>query len=135
MLALVGSIACDADHGASGHPAMEPSHQTVAASGPGLIQIAPEGPFFERLTVAIVTPQAVAEPALKVTGSVVARLGVGTGPADGRWDFSDPQVATLYADWVRNLAAEPFAMRQAEKTRELAEARVAAQTKVVARLQ
>jgi hypothetical protein len=99
------------------------------------IAIAPGSPFLDRLSVVPVREEEISAPRLTVTGSVVARLPTDASSAEGRWDFSDAQVATAYADWLHARTEEPFAERQLEKTRELAKARVAAQAKLVDRLQ
>lgn len=106
----------------------------VRVTGPGMIAVAPGGALETKLAVGAVQAQRVTLPRLTVTGSVAARLGVGTEALEARWDFSQPELAASWADWLRARNEEPFAQRQLEKTRQLAAARVSAQTKLVERL-
>jgi hypothetical protein len=106
----------------------------VRLVGPSLIEVAPESPLAAKLDAGPVASETIATPLLTVTGSVVARLGAGKDSQEGRWDFSQPELAASYADWLRARADEPFTAQQLEKTRQLVAARVSAQTKAVERL-
>jgi RND family efflux transporter MFP subunit len=118
-------------------PSLEPtaaSEDTVKVAGPQLIAVQPDSPLANKLDVRTLASEHITTPLLTVSGSVVARLGPGKDAADGRWDFSHLELATMYADWLRARTEEPYAQQQLAKTRELAAARIAAQTKVVDRL-
>jgi RND family efflux transporter MFP subunit len=115
-------------------PNPEAYEELVKLAGPQLIAVQPGSPLASKLDVRPVTAQHISAPLLTVTGSVVARLASGRDSADGRWDFSHLELATMYADWLRARAEEPYAEQQLAKTRELAAARIAAQGKVVDRL-
>jgi RND family efflux transporter MFP subunit len=119
---------------ATPEPAVEPAEEAVKVAGPQLIAVQPNSPLANKLDVRTVTAEHISTPLLTVTGSVVARLAPGKDSPDARWDFSHLELATAYADWLRARAEEPYAEQQLAKTRELAAARIAAQTKVVERL-
>jgi membrane fusion protein, heavy metal efflux system len=106
----------------------------VKVLGPGLISVAPGSPLESKLAVGAVKAETVTLPRLTVTGSVAARLSAGADDPEARWDFSQPDLASAWADWLRARTDEPFAQQQLEKTRQLAAARVVAQTKLVDRL-
>jgi membrane fusion protein, heavy metal efflux system len=110
------------------------SGDVVRVAGPDLIAVQPDTPLASKLDVRTVATERIAAPLLSVTGSVVARLSPGTDNADARWDFSQLELATTYADWLRARAEEPYTQQQLAKTRELVAARVAAQTELVDRL-
>ena len=117
-----------------GRARTETGAASVEVAGPRLISVAPGSPLESKLAVGAVRAEAVTSPRLTVTGSVAARLTAGADDPDARWDFSQPELASAWADWLRAQTDEPFAQRQLEKTRELAAARVSAQTKLVDRL-
>ena len=72
---------------------------------------------------------------LKVTGSIVARLPLGDGQAEGRWDFNVAELATAYADWLKARADVPFSRQQLTSIRQLSKAKIDAGTEVVDRLE
>src|SRR5262249_52374262 len=108
--------------------------QTVKVAGPSLIALQPDTPLANKLDVRTVAAERITSPLLTVTGSIVARLAPGKDSAEARWDFSQLELATTYADWLRARAEEPYAAEQLTKTKELAAARVSAQTQLVERL-
>lgn len=108
--------------------------EAVDVAGPGLIAVRTDSPLAAKLDVRTVDPERITAPLLTVTGSIVARLAPGKDTAEARWDFSQVDLATTYADWLRARAEEPYAEQQLAKTRQLAAARISAQTKVVDRL-
>jgi len=108
--------------------------EAVRVAGPQLIAVQPDSPLANKLDLRRVAAERTAAPLLTVTGSIVARLAPGQGSADARWDFSQLELATTYADWLRARAEEPYAEQQLSKTRQLVAARISAQTQVVERL-
>ena len=113
--------------------------QAVKQVGPGLVQVTPDTPLEKKLVVVLVANQLVSVPIVKVTGAIVARLPAGNDPAkdptEGRWDFNSSDLAGAYADWLKARADVPFNEKELATIRELTEARVTAQTKVVNRLE
>jgi len=108
--------------------------EMVRVAGPHLVAVQPGTPLASKLDVRTLAAERISSPLLTVTGSIVARLAPGTGNAEARWDFSQLDLATTYADWLRARAEEPYAEQQLAKTRQLVAARSAAQTQLVDRL-
>jgi membrane fusion protein, heavy metal efflux system len=117
--------------------ATEPSASAdaVRLDESGLLRIAPDTPLGKKLEIAEVTREKISAPLLTVAGSVVARLRPGPGPAEDRWQFSTPELLGAYTDWRKSNADVTFAEKQLTDIRELNEARVSAQEKVVERLE
>jgi len=113
---------------------VESATRPVEVAGPGLISVEPRSSLEGKLALGAVKAETVTLPRLTVTGSVAARLSAGADDPEARWDFSQPDLASAWADWLRARTEEPFAQQQLEKTRQLAAARVSAQTKLVDRL-
>jgi hypothetical protein len=111
-----------------------PHAESVQFVGPGLVRILPDSPLGKKLEVAQVSSVKMSTPLLTVTGSVVARLRPGTGPAEDRWQFSSPELLSAYTDWRKSNADVDFTESQLAKTRKLASTRVTRQTEVVDRL-
>src|SRR5262249_53572094 len=111
-----------------------PHVDVVRFVGPRLIAVTPDCPLDKKLGIAAVSKQKTPAPVLSVTGSIVARLPVGSGPAEDRWQFSNPDLLSAYTDWQKSRAGVDFAEKQLVKIRELDTARITAQTKVVERL-
>jgi membrane fusion protein, heavy metal efflux system len=114
----------------------EPTRNTdvVQLVGPRLIAVTPDSPLDKKLVIAGASKQKTPAPVLSVTGSIVARLPAGNGPAEDRWQFSSPDLLSAYTDWQKSRVDVEFAEKQLAKIRELNTARIAAQTKVVERL-
>ena len=114
----------------------EPTRSTdiVQLVGPGLIAVLPDSALDKKLVIAAASTQKTPAPVLSVTGSVVARLPAGSGPAEDRWQFSSPDLLSAYTDWQKSRTDVDFAEKQLVKIRELNAARITAQTKVVERL-
>jgi membrane fusion protein, heavy metal efflux system len=110
------------------------SANVVQLVGPRLIAVTPGSSLDKKLVIAGASKQKTPAPLLSVTGSVVARLPAGRGPAEDRWQFSSPDLLSVYTDWQKSRADVEFAEKQLAKIRELNAARIAAQTKVVERL-
>ena len=108
--------------------------EMVRVAGPHLIAVQPGTPLASKLEVRTLVAEPISTPLLTVTGSIVARLAPGKDSAEARWDFSQLELATTYADWLRARAEEPYAAQQLAKTQQLVAARVSAQTELVDRL-
>jgi hypothetical protein len=117
-------------------PKPEPTRnaEVVRLTGPRLIAVTPDCPLDKKLEIAAASKQKTPAPVLSVTGSIVARLPAGSGPAEDRWQFSGPDLLSAYTDWQKSRVDIDFAEKQLAKIRELNAARIAAQTKVVERL-
>jgi hypothetical protein len=109
--------------------------QAVKLLGPHLLSIQAGTPLENKLAIAQVAREMTSAPLLKVTGSIVARLPLGNGQTEGRWDFNVPELATAYADWLKARADVPFNEKQLASIRQLTKAKVDAQSEVVARLE
>ncbi|MBX3025129.1 efflux RND transporter periplasmic adaptor subunit [bacterium] len=123
-------------------PGVDDAAMSAAADGSGEVRVvaprriavAPGSPLADKLEIRTVAAERLAAPRLTVSGSIVARLGGGADNREARWDFSQPELAAAYADWLRARTEEPYAAAQLAKTRQLVAARVSAQTAVVTRL-
>jgi len=115
-------------------PAPDAGTEVVRVAGPRLIGVRPGSSLAAKLDVRRVAAERTTAPLLNVTGSIVARLAPGKDNPEARWDFSQLEIATTYADWLRARAEEPYATQQLAKMRQLTAARIAAQTEVVDRL-
>ena len=117
-------------------PAATPAQDAIAVhlSGPRLITVQAGSLLEKKLTVVTVSKERIVTPVLTVTGAVVARLRAGKEPTEDRWQFSNPELLTTAADWQKAQTEVDFAEKQLRKTRELAAAQLAAQTKAVERL-
>jgi hypothetical protein len=127
--------------------------EIVKLAGQHRLTIVPGTPLEQKLKIADVNRQSTSAPLLKVTGSVVARLApsadgkgdtpifaetkTGTVPAkvEGRWDFSAPELASAYADWLKARNDVPFNEAQRVNIFKLAEANLAAKKEVADRLE
>jgi len=133
LLVLVPSFV----HGmATPAPKAEPTRNAdvVQLVSPRLIAVTPGSALDKKLVIARVSKQQTPAPLLSVTGSIVARLPAGSGPAEDRWQFSNPDLLSVYTDWQKSRAEVGFAEKQLAKIRELNAARLSAQTQVVERL-
>jgi membrane fusion protein, heavy metal efflux system len=117
-------------------PKADPSQNSAVVQlvGPRLIAVQSGSLLEKKLAILPASREQIATPALTVTGSVVARLRAGGEPAEDRWQFSSPELLTMYADWQKARTEVDFAEKQLRKTRELTAAQLTAQTKVVERL-
>lgn len=98
--------------------------EPVALAGGGLVTVASDSPLRKRLQFERVQRQEVDYPLLNATGFVLARLAHGSGPANLRWDFAIPEVASTYAEWLHASADLGSLEIQLAKTRELVRIRV-----------
>lgn len=115
-------------------PAEEPKTEVVKVVGPGLLAVNLDSPLGKKSEIATVHREKISAPILNVTGTVAACLRPGPGDAEDRWQFNGPEVLSAFTDWQKSRADVVFAEKQLAKIRELNDARVTAQTKVVDRL-
>jgi cobalt-zinc-cadmium efflux system membrane fusion protein len=100
----------------------------------GDILIPAGSPLENKVEIALIEPEEVSFPLLRVTGSIVARLMDGAKTEEERWQFSTEELSNTYAEWLKSQTEIDNAQKQQEKVRELAESSVAYRTAVVARL-
>jgi hypothetical protein len=81
----------------------------VRLVGPRLIAVMPDSPLDKKLEIAGASKQKTPAPVLSVTGSIVARLPAGSGPAEDRWQFNSPDLLSAYTDWQKARADVTFA--------------------------
>src|SRR5262249_50802597 len=77
----------------------------------------------------------VTTPVVSVTGTVLASLLPGKDDTKDTWQFATPELLTAFADWQRAVADITFQEGQLKLIKTLNEKRIAAQQKVVARLE
>jgi hypothetical protein len=131
---------------------VESAAAAARTAGPGLVKVDPGTPLGRELQVVTVRPTRLTAPVLTVTGTVAASLRPGSGPkaspelmaaagapaAVGRgsdyWQFNAPEVLSAYTDWQKATADIAFARTQLAAVRDLADARLDAQQKLVNRM-
>src|SRR5262245_55619489 len=77
--------------------------------GTQTIFVQPDPRLAKKLVLVDVQSEKLTTPIVRVSGSVVARLGPGVKNTETGWDFSLPEMATSYADWLKARADAPFA--------------------------
>lgn len=120
-----------------GHDTQTPSvpqNPAVSVLDDGAIRVEPGTPLAEKLAPVVVNAERIQSPLLSVTGAVMARLRVGSGAQDERWEFSSVELSGIYADWQKAGTEMEFTAKQLSKTRELTAAQLNSQRKVVDRL-
>jgi len=110
------------------------SEETVRLVGPKCICVDPDCPLCRKLHVTAVEPIQIATPTLTVTGVVVASLRPGSGKGTDHWQFNSPELLTTFTDWQKATADITFTETQLAQTKQLADARVGAQQKLVDRM-
>jgi membrane fusion protein, heavy metal efflux system len=113
---------------------VQPPTEVVKVIDQGAIRITPGTPLAKKLAIVAVRNVEISVPVLSVTGSIVARLRPGSGPPEDRWQFNTSDVLSAYTDWRKSASDIEFNTKELQKVRELDEATVAAQKKVVDRL-
>jgi membrane fusion protein, heavy metal efflux system len=109
-------------------------NETVRLAGPKCISVDPGCPLCRKLHVAAVESVALTSPTLTVTGVVAASLRPGQGKSSDYWQFNSPELLTTFTDWQKATADIAFTETQLAQTRQLADARVNAQQKLVDRM-
>ena len=109
-------------------PAVKPGEDrprvapVVRVEPDGLVRISTDSPLQQHLSRERLETQLVRFPALTVSGSILARIQPGTEPIEDRWQFSNADLATSYADWLRTKGEVEFARSQLTKTQQLSRA-------------
>lgn len=98
--------------------------ETISIEIAGIVAVTADTPLEKKLKILTVDSETLSVPALSVAGSVVARLGMGAGEAESRWDFATPEIASAYGDWIKARADVKFTTEQSLKVKKLAEERV-----------
>lgn len=107
----------------------------VRVSGPGVITLKSDSPMRSQLTFDKVETTKVEFPIFSVTGSILARIHPGTGPAEERWQFATSDLSSTYADWIRTKNDLEFAERIETKAKQLSEAEIDFRKSVFNRLE
>ena len=81
------------------------------------------------------SPSPVAPPAKEAAGPAGHPQKPVGSPAEGRWDFNTPDLASAYADWLKARADVPFYEKQLEDIRKLADETLKAKKEVRDRLE
>lgn len=124
----------DGDHGEAVEvPRPEPVAEVV---GPNLIRVRSGGPLDAKMRIFEATPREISDPLMTVAGQVTASLRPGqAGSGEDFWQFDSPETLSTYNDWQKARIDIVFSETQLRQARELADARVKAQTEIVARLE
>jgi hypothetical protein len=109
--------------------------EVVRPAGPHLIRIEPGSKLEGKLQITPVLSRRITSPVMTVSGTVAASLRPGKGKGGDYWQFNAPEVLTAFTDYQKAVADIAFAEEQLKSVKKLAEARVEAQKKVVARLE
>lgn len=134
LVAGIGAVAVWSWQGQDVADKPGPKNEAVSLAGPGLIAVQPGIPLEKKLELTTVKQERINSPLLSVTGAVMARLRLGSGSVEDRWQFSSVELSGIYADWQKAGTEMEFAAKQLTKTRELTAAQLNSQTKVVDRL-
>jgi cobalt-zinc-cadmium efflux system membrane fusion protein len=105
----------------------------VEVVGPGLFRVAADSPARARMALDQARRERVRDAVMTVTGRVAASLRPGGGKGKEFWQFDAPDVLTAHTDWLKARADIVFTEKQLEQVKELAQAKLDAQEKVVAR--
>ena len=95
---------------------------------------APDCPLCRKLHVATVQVAQITAPVATVTGVVAASLRPGNGKGNDYWQFNSPELLTAFTDWEKATADIAFAQTQLAAIKQLADTKVDAQQKLVARM-
>jgi hypothetical protein len=107
----------------------------VSSAGPLQIRIKPGTPLDNKLHFAKVERAWISTPLLTVTGMTTASLRPGKDQSHDSWQFATPELLTAFSDWQRAVTDIQFQETQLKAVKDLNEARIDAQTKVVARME
>jgi hypothetical protein len=108
--------------------------EAVRLAGPNCICVQPESPLCQKLQVVAVKPVQITAPVLNVTGVVAASLRPGNGKGSDYWQFNSSELLTAFTDWQKATADIAFAETQLTAIKQLADAKVNAQQKLVERM-
>lgn len=108
--------------------------ETVEVVAPGVIRVRPGTSFDQKIHVVTPQHQTIHYAVMTVSGRVVASMRPGRGKGADFWQFDAPEVLATYTDWQKAQADIAFSEAQLARVKELAAARLDAQTKVVERL-
>jgi hypothetical protein len=107
----------------------------VRIISPLLIYVEPGTPLDKKLQVATVETAWLSAPVLPVTGMALASLRPGKEAAQDAWQFATPELLASFSDWQKAVKDSQFQETQLKAVRDLNQARIDAQKKVVARME
>jgi cobalt-zinc-cadmium efflux system membrane fusion protein len=123
----------------SAKPAAANVSEAFTLSPEGDILIPAGSPLEAKVEIVEVQPEEVSFPLLRVTGSIVARLldvsmmENKSKAAEDRWQFSNEDLSSTYAEWLKTQTEIDNAKKQLAKVEELTRTTVEFKTKVVTR--
>jgi hypothetical protein len=115
----------------------QPTNEVVTLAGPRLLSIQPDSMIGKKLMLNCGTIEVakISTPKVTVTGRVVASLRpAGDGKVSDYWQFDTTENLTAHTDWQKAKADIAFSDEQLKSISKLADARIEAQERVVARL-
>ena len=118
----------------TGHQSPVARPPVVQVVGQYLLHVQPGTPLDDKLHLVTTRTSKLTNPVLTVTGRVVASLRPGKAKGKDYWQFEAPEVLSAYSDWEKALADIAFTETQLVQVRDLVDARLVGQQKVVARL-
>jgi hypothetical protein len=106
----------------------------VEVAGPGRVRVASGSTFERKLQIETVQDKLSTKAALTVNGTVIAsQRGTVEEGKDG-WQFDSPDLLTAYTDWKKAVSDVALQKQQLTAIRDLSDAEIAKQEKVVERL-
>lgn len=101
-------------------PDARPSHhEPVQVAGRNSISVAADAPLRRQLSIVEIQRTKIKFPILSVSGSIVARIVPGSDAIEDRWQFSNADLSTTYAEWLKAKSEIKFAESQLQKTKDL----------------
>jgi hypothetical protein len=116
-------------------PRPRPSDEVVKAIGPRLIRVQPGTPVDSKLQVDAVKSSPLTAPVLPVTGTTLASLRPAREGGQDSWQFATSDLLTAFSDWQKSVKDVTFQQTQLQAIKDLNKEKIAAQKKVVARME
>jgi hypothetical protein len=107
----------------------------VRIVGDRLLHVQPGTPVDKKLQVAAVEAVWLSAPVLPGTGTALANLRPGKEAAQDAWQFATPELLAAFSDWQKAAKDSQFQETQLKAVRDLNQARIEAQKKVVERME
>ena len=109
--------------------------ETVQVAGPRSIRVLPDTALAGELHVATASTASLTTAILPVTGAAQASLRPGKELSQDAWQFATPDLLSAYTDWQKAVTDIRFQEAELKLIRDLNEARIDAQQKVVTRME